>query len=316
MLSAIAARKAAQATSGETSERPVEPTTTVQVLNSNAKRKPLSQKPPNQSWKKRKRKDKDKQVNKTRYFGEPQKDLSDDSDEKEGDSGMSEDKELYETSVMPAFRAIKSGWSFSRTPDDSSDEESDEDNGNREGDAIMDIHTSTPLPPIDNPDILSTFQSTLDRNIFLLTSRQVHNLHVPSCSDCPGTLIALQSRETLCLLGAYTFCVLQGSICFGGVNISASMRTHRVFAPRSSPLPILEGLTGIDKISGLENKVPEQIRCVIDTHVALVLLQDLQTGVEGLGRVCRTFNGVFEPSRWQKNDALGSSLHLSEVHMV
>jgi polynucleotide 5'-hydroxyl-kinase GRC3/NOL9 len=317
MLSAIAARKAAQATSRETSGEIVEPITTAQTPS--AKRKPLSQKRPDQSWKKKKRKDKDKekQVTKTRYFQEPQKDLFEaqedvmviDSDEE----GMSEDQELHETSNMPAPQTSKRR-SSSRAPADSSDEESDEDDGNREGDVIMDIHTSTPLPSTDN--VLSTFQSTLDRNVFFLTSHQVHDLHVLSFSECPGTLLALEPGETLCLLGAYTFCVLQGSVCFCGVNIPASMRTHRVFAPRSSPLPILEGLAGIDKISGLEHKLPGQIRWVIDTHITLVLLQDLRTGVEGLGRVCRTFNGVFEPSRWQKNGVLGTPLQLSEVHLV
>ncbi|KAJ7890501.1 hypothetical protein B0H14DRAFT_1106969 [Mycena olivaceomarginata] len=43
--------------------------------------------------------------------------------------------------------------------------------------------------------------------------------------------------------------------------------------------------------------------------------QPLESGVEGLGRICRTFDGVFKPSRWQDIDA-GHHLRLPGVHML
>jgi polynucleotide 5'-hydroxyl-kinase GRC3/NOL9 len=330
MLSAIAARKAAQAASRETSGTPleiVEPANTVQSLpssNPSSKRKPSSQKAPNPTKRKKKGKDKEKRVRGARYFQQSQQDLFEvqedvitiDSDE-QGDSAMSEDQESYETPATLAPLTNKRRWSPSRALDDSSDEEKVEDDERRE-DVIIDNHTSTSESqlPADNPDILSTFQSILNQNMFFLTSDQVHNLGIPSSSHGAGTVLALGPGETVCFLGAYTFCVLQGSISLCGVTIAASRRAHRVFAPRSSPLPILEGISGIDMIGGLTQKLPEQIFSVIGTHVTLVLLQELRTGVEGLGRVCRTFNGVFEPSRWQNNSVLGPSLQIEDVHTV
>jgi polynucleotide 5'-hydroxyl-kinase GRC3/NOL9 len=325
MLSAIAVRRAAQAASRETSGTPleiVEPTATVvQALphpKPSSKRKSFSQKTPSyQLKKKRKGKDQEKRVNQTRYFQQPQKDLFEaqedaiaiDSNE-EGDYLLSE--ESYEAPVTPVLLTNKRRWSPSRVLDDSSDEERAGDYG-EEGDVIMDNYTQ---PPTDNPYILSTFRPTLNQNMFFLTSDQAQNLRISSSSIGPGTMLALGPGETLCLLGTYTFCVVQGSISLCGVTITASRRAHRVFAPRSSPLPILEGVSGIDMIGGLKCNLPEPVCSVVGTHVALVLLQELRTGVESLGRVCRTFECVFVPSRWQNNGVLGTLLQISNVHIV
>ena len=313
MLSAIAARKASQAANLlETSGTPLEFVEPVQSLlssNPSSKRKPSSQKTQNRLKRKKKGKEREKQVKERRYFQQSQQEIFelqddviaiDSSDEQEDDS-MSEDEGSC-------------GVSF-----DSSYEEKAEDGGSREDseDVVMVNRASTSQPLADsNRDILSSFQSTLNRNMFFLASDQVHNLRIPSSSDGPGTVLALEHEETLCFLGAYTFCVLQGSISLCGVTIAASRRAHRVFAPRSSPLPVLEGVSGIDAIGGLKNSLPGQLHSIIGTNVALVLLQELRTGVEGLGRVCRTFSGVFEPSRWQNNNVLGPSLQIPDVHMV
>ena len=35
----------------------------------------------------------------------------------------------------------------------------------------------------------------------------------------------------------------------------------------------------------------------------VIILQELRTNVEDLGRICRSFEGVFEPTKWQQNVA-------------
>lgn len=327
MLSAIAARRASQAPSWETSGTTTAAAAALEIIeasdseqqqhssNPSSKRKPSLQKTPNTSKRKKKGKDKERQVKETGYFQKLQRNTVEDviildPDDVES-SAMSEDRESYEAPVALGSlnQRRMSPWNL----EDSSGEE--RGNGEEEGHAIINNPPSTFQLPTDKPVILSTFQSTPDQNVFFLTPDQVVDLRISSSSG-PGTLLALQPGETLCLLGTYTFCVLKGSVSLCGTIISASRQTHRVFAPRSSPLPILEGLSGIDAIDGLKLRFPRQFHSIIDTQVVLVLLQELKTGVEGLGRVFRTFHGVFGPSRWQKNDVLGSSLQISDVHIV
>ncbi|KAG6805529.1 hypothetical protein H0H92_015061 [Tricholoma furcatifolium] len=149
--------------------------------------------------------------------------------------------------------------------------------------------------------------------MFFIDSKEVSVLQTESDPSLHATLVALAPEETLCLLGAYTFSVLQGSIMLSGVTISSSAKSYRVFAPRSAPLPVLEGVGHTSSIPNI-HQLPQAVQSVISTPVALVLLQELHSHVEGLGDICRTFDGVFEPSRLQKSAT--SSLQLSGVYMT
>ncbi|KAF9457216.1 hypothetical protein BDZ94DRAFT_1176032 [Collybia nuda] len=200
-------------------------------------------------------------------------------------------------------------WSPSAPLMDSSDE--------GESDGAPDDTLEVPAQPMKKPlHILSNLHPTPNENIFFLTPDEVNAIDLSSLiPTLPATIIALGFKETVCLLGTYRFCVLQGSVACSGVVLSPSPRIHRVFAPRSSPLPILEGAIGKDSIAGLNLKLPPRLRPLAQAPATLLLIQELNTGVKGLGRICRTFNGVFEPSRWQKDETLGS-LQLPGVYLI
>jgi polynucleotide 5'-hydroxyl-kinase GRC3/NOL9 len=313
MLSAIAARKAAQAARDEAAgpqpeakapPTPPTPSVTPPAPKSNSKRKYTAHTPNP----KRKKKEKRPAPKNGRYF--------EDQDAFAGQGDViiidSEEGEPMSDDVPdPGPSTSQQRWSPSMPLNDSSEEEGDDEALNHSSEEPQQSMTA-----VNTPDILSNLDPTPDENIFFLTPDEVQALNTStSTTSPPATIVILGFKETLCLLGTYTFCVLQGSISCSGVTLSASQRIHRVFAPRSSPLPVLEGALGDTSIPDLKSRLPPRLHSLTQTPAALVLIQELSTGVEGLGRICRTFDGTFEPSRWQKNATLGS-LQLSGVHIV
>ncbi len=228
MLSAVAARKAAQVAKPkpeptpsvlqeEPAPVPVEPSRSRPV----SKRKPSSQSAP--SSRKKKKKNNDKRPEPSRYFEEPdpfqiQEDIiaidSDTSDE--GDIEQPE--------------PVQRGWSPSAPLNDSSEEED-------EGPTPVSVPQPPPPPVIpEETDTLSTFHPILDQNTFILTPEE---LCFFGFGEGAAALLALSSSDTICFLGTYKLSVLHGSIKICGTTLHSSTRAHNVFAPRSSPLPVI-----------------------------------------------------------------------------
>ncbi|KAF5371487.1 hypothetical protein D9615_009646 [Tricholomella constricta] len=310
MLSAIAARKAAQAARQDSNVPTPEPSTPTlppaepkPIPKPTSKRKSSAQSanPP-----KRKKKEKRTPATASRYF--------DDADAFQDQDDViiidSDDEVLSEDPGTPDPTMSKRKWSPSIPMNDSSDEDEDIDVPF----GVLPTISVSPRPKSDNSDVLSTFHPTLNQNMFLLDSAEVSALQLECDTERNATIVALRPEETLCLLGTYSVSVLQGSITLCGVTLSSSSQRHHVFAPRSSPLPVLEGADATGAIQRI-TYLPGAVQSLIASPVALVLLQELHTGVAGLGNVCRTFDGIFEPSRLQKPVAK-TPFQLSGVHMI
>ncbi|KAF9813050.1 hypothetical protein IEO21_05786 [Rhodonia placenta] len=196
---------------------------------------------------------------------------------------------------------------------DSSDEEDDESGEDAAYSAELPSIYQPSRPAPDEPPVLSTFCPILDQNMFHLTEEEMKQCNLPSGQR--GTLLVLSLGETLTLLGTCSLIVLHGSISLYGATLHASSTVHRVFAPRSSPLPVIESLSQTRHPRDISLALPSRIRAAATAGRAAVLLQDIQTGVEGLGLVCRTFDGVFAPSRWQSSSAV-PDLGLNSVKLV
>ncbi|KAJ6615463.1 hypothetical protein B0H10DRAFT_1801363 [Mycena sp. CBHHK59/15] len=310
MLSAIAARKAAQAASAHATPvlepeppapTPVAVETPPSHSRSNSKRKPTSQ-VPNSSRKRKKKRE--AELKKSRYFeagSDPSQHPDDiiiiDSDEdEEGDVSYAPPALSTRTKVVG-----KRGWSPSAPIHDSSDEEVEE---------ILDVPIQASATKA--PAHLTTFQVIPDKTAFFIQSEEAAPLGL---STVTATVTLLTPGQTISLLGVYTFAVLQGVVSVSGVHVPASPTVHRVFAPRSAPIPTLEALDG--KASHLSvSDVPLRLRPAFQSGGAIVALQQLQSGVEGLGRICRTFDGVFQPSRWQQRNDAEHDLRLPGVHLL
>ncbi|OCH87094.1 hypothetical protein OBBRIDRAFT_814272 [Obba rivulosa] len=214
--------------------------------------------------------------------------------------------------VRPANR--KRAWSPSAPLPDSSEDEDEEQL--ETGGATAHTGPSALHTLVDQaPPELTHFEFLVDANTFQLTSEDLRSLRLEApFAEQNGVVLLISASDTLAFAGTYALTVLRGAVSLGGVVLAASAITHRVFAPRSSPLPVIAFAHGDDR--DLDTMpLPARIRSAVSSDVAVVLVQELHTGVEGLGRVCRTFEGAFKPSRWQ-NGASSAHLGLQGVHVI
>ncbi|KAH9916798.1 uncharacterized protein B0H18DRAFT_1124020 [Fomitopsis serialis] len=337
MLSAVAARKARLEGKQVVQVVPRTPAKPAIVADESPKLvSPPSKRKPSENAskpikKKRKKAQQPAQDTPPRYFNEDafktQQDVivvADDSDDSEegftGDAFVAEadmtvDNADATNTATPATKARRRrAWSPSAPLRDSSDEEDDE---------LLDDESAPPpvVIPVAGPSklvpkVLSTFQPVLDQNMFYLTPEDIQILDLPSPSlqcDNTGTLIVLHPSNSLALLGTYRLTVLQGAVSLMGSVLTASRTCHRVFAPRSSPIPVLRSIAA--SLNGPQSAMPDRVRSTLGPGATVVLLQELQTGVERLGTVCRTFEGVFSPSRSQSKMPT-VELNLRGVYML
>lgn len=342
MISAVAARKAAQTALQQSvdlkpnilppsSTRSSTDSTGKTASSSKSKRKPSVQilKP----QKKRRKKDASKNSKpgtpsvdsrNERYFGQAPIDVFEtqddiivvDSDGEESDDAETELLKGYslEMEHEPEAPAIKRAWSPSMPVVDSSDDEVPNDDTDTRNDFPYPLRPTSTTENLHRT--LSTFQPTSDQNLFFLTPEESFSLGLSSSlSPNEGaTIILLTPRETLCFLGTCTFIVLHNSISISGVSLQSSSSVHDVFAPRSAPLPIFEGASGGGSI--LKSLIlPQRLQHLSESQSSVVLLQGLRTGAEGLGQICRTFEGIFNPSRWGRASVLAPFL-IEGAYMV
>ncbi|KZT20555.1 hypothetical protein NEOLEDRAFT_1075377 [Neolentinus lepideus HHB14362 ss-1] len=320
MSSAIAARKARLAQSGEaqntpgpaptpatalkpTITTPTAPETPKSLGKSSSKRKSNSQVPLLSPEKQKRVKHKEKRP---RYFSSngdaftKQQDVIVIEDEESSSSEENEQIVSLAASVSEDGMRTKSkrAWSPSNAFYDSSDDEAKNVTIND----LLDIPVRTlPLQPSTSV-ALSTFQAIQDKNFLRLTREDTIKLGLlPSHNeDDVSVLLALAPGETVSLLGVYNLTVLAGFVSLCGTTLSASPIAHRVFAPRSSPIPVIKSMPSDS--SDVRSDIPEFTRQIVRQGGSLVVLGEVTSHVEGLGRICRTFDGVFTPSRWQHGD--------------
>lgn len=286
-----------------------------------SKRKPKSQ--GGNSSRKRKKEIKDVEEKRTRYFDvqdafEREEDLVVIDQDGDGDDSDS-DEEIYQPEhVLPPKTAgskkitERRAWSPSVPLNDSSDQGSEQ--GEEGPDILEDLVITTRTVSDPEHVALSTFQPVIDQNTFHLSPAEARSLEFLRNSESI-TILALAPAETITLLGTYALTIVYGSISLSGVGLNASSTSHRVFAPRSSPVPVLRCLSAGSGTVPDPSTLTERLRNLFAREVAVIALQETRTGVEGLGRVCRTFNGVFEPSRWQRSNG-EPQLGLSSIHVA
>ncbi|KAI9466644.1 hypothetical protein BJY52DRAFT_1233362 [Lactarius psammicola] len=197
------------------------------------------------------------------------------------DSGMSIDLDQEDVTLPqpePAQSEKRKAWSPSRLVFDSSDDASDAN--------------ETPLsePPQfpsynnrltnDEPEILSTYRPTLDQNMFQLSLDEGSSLGLSG----PAVALVLFPSATASFVGTYRL---------RGQSSDPSQVVHQVFAPISSPIPVIQALAARGESSKSLSDIPTRILSTINEGDVVIVLQELQTGVGGLGRVVRTFEGVF-----------------------
>ncbi|KAF8451162.1 hypothetical protein L210DRAFT_3385834 [Boletus edulis BED1] len=197
---------------------------------------------------------------------------------------------LSSVSITKTERA----WSPSRPIPDSSDDDEPGPSGSFDPTSYLTPSTSKKTEPLP----LSTFHPVPNHNVY------------PIPENDYARILVLQPNETLAFVGVYSFCVLQGSISLLGVILSPSNIKHTVFAPRSSPIPILSWATSVHQGS-CTYPIPPSIRQ--QENATAILIEYTDTGVEGLGRICKIFDGVFKPPR---EPEAGPGIDIPRIHIV
>jgi polynucleotide 5'-hydroxyl-kinase GRC3/NOL9 len=329
MLSAVAARKAALAAHQGLTTPPVGP----EILSSSAtpsrlsttppqhasKRKPSTQ-GPNQPGKAKKKKTKHKEA---RYFAVEdsfvQQDdvivINNDDSEESVPEIDSDDPLLPPSKAIMVERSARSKtkppWSPVLPLQDSSDEEV----GDSEDEPYTPKINSPPRATIEEErGLLSTFEPRWNSNVFSFSSAEIRFLESSSLFGDSTSVIVMTPGDSLSLLGTYALTVIHGSIYLAGVTLTPSETTHHVFSPRCSPVPALHCLQ-CNKKPRDPTLLPDRLHPFLKADCAILAFRDLRTGVDGLGRVCRTFEDVFEPSRWHRNEVV-PDLGLTGVRMV
>ena len=245
---------------------------------SSRKRKPESVTGNEANQPHRRKKTDDRRVDgKVRYFDAPldvpEPDLHSLTDE---DISLSDQEILSQSHARP-----QRAWSPSQPLLDSSDEETETEAGG--------------VQPTDAPVAAATapFAAELGVNTFPLTPEECFAL---ISVEEPAAAIILPVLSNIALTGVYQLTVLQGSVMLMGVTLAASNISHTVFSPKLSPLPCIEALGNTDPISPLISNVHDRLRPWISPEHAVILIRARPTGIEGLGRVIRTFESMFQPS--------------------
>ena len=154
---------------------------------------------------------------------------------------------------------------------------------------------------------LTAFTPTPGKNILYLSQ---DNLSALDQNSMQGTLIVLSAEETLCIGGAYLLTVLRGTLSLFGTALRPSTRPHRIYAPKSSPLPVLEAISPEPSI--LSDDLSHQLG-IFGLSGTVILIQELQTGVQRLGHICKVFSGVFD---YANQDEDAKMLNVTGAYMV
>ncbi|KAH9999536.1 hypothetical protein BJV77DRAFT_1179556 [Russula vinacea] len=193
----------------------------------------------------------------------------------------------HERPLEPVLRGHTKAYSPSRPVADFSDDESDA--SEQPLTDLSQLFSYNRLLTNEEPQILSTYRPADGRNIFSLSLDEGSALGLSG----PAIALVLSPLATVSFVGAYRLRVLRGSVSLLGTRIQPSRVLHRVFAPQSSPIPAIKALVTHGGSSKSLYDIPAQITGTIDEGDAIIVLQELRTGIEGLGRVMRTFEGVF-----------------------
>ena len=189
----------------------------------------------------------------------------------------------------------------------------------RDDDTMMEddfLPTPARKVPVTAVSSLSTYVPLAGTNFFPLSPGELDQTAVPTTAqEYHACVVLLSPSETLALLGTYKLRVLRGLVSLSGVTLQPSTTPHHVFAPRCAAIPVIEALH--KEVDGEDEQFafPERIQAAFDRRYVAVLLEELHTGVEGLGKVCRTFEDTFSIYKPRDRDPM-SQLGLRGVHIV
>ncbi|KAF9530882.1 hypothetical protein CPB83DRAFT_849803 [Crepidotus variabilis] len=144
---------------------------------------------------------------------------------------------------------------------------------------------------------LTTWEPIADLNLFFLDRDESHALGLAG----PTTLVCFREEESLCVLGTCQIAIVIGAVELCGLVLQEGPHQYPIFAPRSAPLPVFRQRSSTTPNRTFRD-LPARVNGIANFKTVIAIWESV-TGVEGLGKVCKNFGGIFEPSRWQQSVA-------------
>ncbi|KAI0337542.1 hypothetical protein BDW22DRAFT_866481 [Trametopsis cervina] len=220
---------------------------------------------------------------------------------------------LARREVTQAGRYFAQPSSFEDQDDSVASDDDEAISDSSDGDIWEAVEDRQATPSQVISSTLSTWRPVQGQTLLHLTEEDSHALQIST--GIPARVFLLRKDERLTLVGVYRLTVVHGSVALAGTTLTAKAESHEVYAPWSSPLPVIECLPGGQTVSSWPKTLSEPLRQSLARFDAALVVQEFRTGIEGLGKVCRTFEHVFEPPR-QRDARLVEGLSLSGVHYI
>jgi polynucleotide 5'-hydroxyl-kinase GRC3/NOL9 len=112
-------------------------------------------------------------------------------------------------------------------------------------------------------------------------------------NDSMKLYIILKLSETLSFVGTVALTVLQGSISLFGSIIPASSIRHPVYAPKNYPIATIASIEYLRQ-SPVNPTLPAFMEGLVSESDAILEIEDLHSGVQGLYQVCPIHLAIFE----------------------
>ncbi|QRW01661.1 mRNA cleavage and polyadenylation factor CLP1 [Ceratobasidium sp. AG-Ba] len=171
-----------------------------------------------------------------------------------------------------------------------------------ESEVAQDLENSTVLErSVGLPKISGTIFNPVDEQNLFSISAELALAIIGQASA--AKLLVMQPGESFIFVGTMQFALLQGTIELMGSILSPSKNLHKAFAPRSHPIPTIyvpltqnvAPLHSSSPTDELTEHLPQHIRSLMSPIHSVILVQELASGVEGLGQAVVLFRNVFEP---------------------
>lgn len=130
---------------------------------------------------------------------------------------------------------------------------------------------------------------------FLLDEVEIISIS-PSLVETKGTVLVLRPGEEVTMVGVAITTVLSGALSVLGATLQPSFIPHRIFAPRSHPLPVFKAVAYLQSPQDPHFILPRTISHCMTEGCTVVLIQPVATGIQDLQKICPIFDGIFEGS--------------------
>lgn len=190
-----------------------------------------------------------------------------------------------------------------------------------EEDENMDLSLSVDSSAVtqQNNPYQNLFWPKRDINAFPLTPEEIGRCAFTSEADnAAGTMLLLSVNQSISFIGSAQVTVLCGSVSISGTPIYPSTKAHRVYSPKCSILANIISLqsSNVENVPCHMDRIPVRLRKHVEQVDAVLIIQSLQTGVTGLGKIFRPLKDSFEILLDERESEANNAIAVKGFYLV